>query len=37
MINEGSENKPALLILLNFYKKKNNWTKTIENVGNIKK
>ncbi len=35
MIKEGSENKPALLILLIFYKKKHknlsfHWTKTIE-------
>ncbi len=37
MIKEGSENKPALLILLTFYLKKNhkNLTKTIENGGNL--
>ncbi len=39
MIKEGSENKPALFIILIFYKKlyhKNrtfHWTKTIENGG----
>ncbi len=39
MIKGGSENKPALLILLIFYLKKNHknltfhWTKTIENGG----
>ncbi len=38
MIKEGSENKPALLILLIFYLKNHknltfHWTKTIENGG----
>ncbi len=35
MIKEGSENKPALLILLIFYLKNLtfHWTKTIENGG----
>ncbi len=40
MIKEGSENKPALLILLIFYLKKHknltfHWTKTIENGENL--